>query len=79
MVMLQPHGLGSRGLLGATTRSRRHATQRKLDHQKDSVVAAVVLALDRRKNWNEIDLPFIVSLTERIMGQTPERKRSISR
>jgi hypothetical protein len=30
-------------------------------------------------NWNEIDLPFIVGLTERIMGQAPGRKRSISR
>jgi hypothetical protein len=51
MVMLQPNELGSRGLLGATTRSRRHATQRRLDHQKDSV-AAVVLALDHR---NELE------------------------
>jgi hypothetical protein len=55
-----------------------HATQRRLDHQKDSM-AAVVLALDRRNELGRDDLPFIVGLTKRIMGQTPGRKRSISR
>jgi hypothetical protein len=55
-----------------------HVTQRRLDHQKDSVAAAV-LALDRQNKLGEIGMPFIMGLTKHIMGQTPGRKRSISR
>jgi hypothetical protein len=36
------------------------------------------LPLSTGMNWDEIDLPFIMGLTERIMGQTPGRKRLIS-